>query len=165
MENRSGFIMIEVLVGIALAMLITGLTFVQVGHYQYVSMRQQVSLFALIFHQLQQRAMVEGKQQDMLLDEVAHRYYVENQWHDLPPLIRFGFLPNAKGPPSHPTSPLRSAITFPEKKVSCFSDGTIQAGTVYLVDEKKHCMYALTSGVSAVSFLRKYRYDGMWHGY
>lgn len=101
----------------------------------------------------------------MLLDETGNRYHCDGVWYNLPATIRFGFLPESKGPPSTPTRPIRSAITFPGKKVSCFPDGTIQAGTVYLVDDKKSSMYALTSGVSAVSFLRKYRYDGTWHGY
>lgn len=165
MNNNFGFIMTEVLVGIALVMLMVSIASVQVRNYQHVYIKQQLSLLALNWHELQQRAMARGKQEDMLLDEDQHRYYVNGQWHDLPSVIRFGFLPNAKGPPSSPTTPLRSAITFPNKKISCFPDGTIQAGTVYLVDEGKRYMYALTSGVSAVSFLRKYRYDGAWRGY
>ena len=128
-------------------------------------MKQQVAVFAFSWYALQQQAMARQRQEDMLLDEAKNRYYMSGQWQELPPGIRFGFLPNTKGPPSAPTTVLQSAITFPGKKVSCYPDGTIQAGTVYLVNDKKSCMYALTSGVSAVSFLRKYRYDGTWHGY
>jgi hypothetical protein len=165
MEQRSGFIMTEVLVGVALVMLLVGITCVHIGAYRYTCMQQQIYLFALTWRQLQQCAMARNKEQVMLLDETGNRYQCDGVWYDLPSTIRFGFLPESKGPPSTPTTPIRSAITFPGKKVSCFPDGTIQAGTVYLVDDKKSSMYALTSGVSAVSFLRKYRYDGTWHGY
>ncbi len=165
MSNHSGFIMTEAFVGIALVMLVVSIACVQVRAYHYACIRQHISLFALVWHELQQRAMVSNAPQEMILDEKGHRYYVDGQWHDLPSLIRFGFLSAAKGPPSHPTTLLSSAITFPQKKVTCFPDGTIQAGTVYLVDDRKSCMYALTSGISAVSFLRKYRYDGAWYGF
>lgn len=165
MENHSGYIMFELLVAIALVGLMVGITCTHVGAYQYNGIKQQVALFALQWHQLRQAAMTRNKQQEMFLDESGHRYQLDGIWYELPPTIRFGFLPDAKGPPSHPNTLIHSAITFVQKKVTCFPDGTIQAGTVYLVDDKKSCMYALTSGVAAVSFLRKYRYDGTWHGY
>ncbi len=165
MQWRSGFMMIEVLVALALVLLLAGITCAHIGNYRYICIKQQVSCFALAWHQLQQRAMARNKTQAMLLDELGNRYFCNDQWYDLPTDIRFGFLPEAKGPPSNPSATIRSAITFVDKRVVCFPDGTIQAGTVYLVDDKKSCMYALTSGVSAVSFLRKYRYDGKWHGY
>ena len=165
MHNRAGFIMFELLVGITLVMLMVGITCAHIGTYQYTCMKQQVALFALQWHALRQRAMVHSKPQEIVFDEVGNRYQVEGNWYDLPATMRFGFLSASKGPPSHPTTPIQSAITFVGKKVICFPDGTIQSGTVYLVDDKKSCMYALTSGVSAVSFLRKYRYDGTWHGY
>ena len=165
MRNRAGFIMIEVMVGLALVLIMVGITSAHINAYRYTCMKQQVALFALNWHQLQQSAMARNAQQEMILDEAQHRYQLEGVWHDLPTTLRFGFLPESKGPPSNPTTPIRSAITFVQKKVICFPDGTIQAGTVYLIDDKKQSMYALTSGVSAVSFLRKYRYDGTWHGY
>lgn len=165
MSYRSGFIMIELIVALALVALLGAITCVHIGSYRYTCIPQQISLFALAWHQLQQYAMARNKTQEMMLDEEGHRYQLDGMWYALPSTIRFGFLPESKGPPANPTSLIRSAITFPHKKVTCFPDGTIQAGTVYLVDEKKRCMYALTSGVSAVSFLRKYRYDGTWHRY
>lgn len=165
MSNPSGFIMVEVLVAIALVALLGGITCAHIGSYRYTCMQQQISLFCLSWRQLQQCALARNQQQEMLFDEDSNRYKVDGVWHNLPSTIRFGFLPEVKGPPSSPTTPIRSAVTFPSKKVTCFPDGTIQAGTVYLVDDRGQNMYAVTSGVSAVSFLRKYRYDGAWHGY
>ena len=165
MSYRSGYIMIEMMVAIAIVILLAGITSAHVGSYRYTCMQQQITLFALAWRQLQQSAMARNQQQEMLFDQVGHRYKINGVWHELPSTIRFGYLLESKGPPSNPTHEIHSAITFPSKKVSCFSDGTIQAGTVYLVDDQKQSMYALTSGVSAVSFLRKYRYDGTWHEY
>lgn len=163
MSHRSGFIMIELMVAVAIVVLLAGMTCVHIAGYRYACMHQQIALFALAWRQLQQTAMVRNQQQEMLFDEGGHCYKIDGVWHELPSMIRFGFLPEAKGPPSHPFQSIGSAITFIGKKVTCFADGTIQAGTIYLVDDKKQHMYALTSGVSAVSFLRKYRYDGTWH--
>lgn len=165
MRNHSGFIMTEVLVGLALILILGGITCAHISSYRYTCMQQQIALFALAWRQLQQSAMAQSRQQEMFFDEIDNRYKIDGIWHELPSTIRFGFLPESKGPPSHPTMPIRSAVTFPGKKVTCFTDGTIQAGTVYLIDDQKQSMYALTSGVSAVSFLRKYRYDGTWHEY
>lgn len=165
MSYRSGYMMIEMMVAIAIVVLLAGITCAHVGGYRYTCMQQQIALFTLTWRQLQQSAMARAQQQEMLFDEMGHRYKIDGVWHELPSTIRFGFLPESKGPPSSPTHDIRSAITFPGKKVICFPDGTIQAGTVYLMDDQKQKMYALTSGVSAVSFLRKYRYDGAWHEY
>ena len=157
--------MFEMLVAIAILALLTGITCVHLGSYRYTCMRQQLALFELSWHQLQYCAMARNQQQEMVFDETGNRYKIDGVWHTLPSTLRFGFLTASKGPPSNPINSIQSAITFPGKKVTCFPDGTIQAGTVYLVDDKKLTMHALTCGVSAVSFLRKYRYDGTWHEY
>jgi type II secretory pathway pseudopilin PulG len=165
MSCRSGYIMIEMMVAIAIVILLAGITCAHVGSYRYTCMQQQIALFTLAWRQLQQSAIAGNQQQDMLFDEVGNRYKINGVWRELPSTIRFGFLLESKGPPSNPTHEIHSAITFPGKKVTSFPDGTIQAGTVYLIDDQKQSMYALTSGVSAISFLRKYRYDGTWHEY
>lgn len=165
MKNNMGFTLLEILVGMSLILLTISLAFLQVHQYEYVCIKQQISLFAREWHRLQQCAMAKGSPKEMIFDANNHRYRLDGQWHDLPALLKFGFLPQAKGPPSKPTTLLHSAITFPDNKVICFPDGTIQSGTVYLINDSRRCMYALTSGVSAVSFLRKYKYDGVWHSY
>ena len=157
--------MFELLVAIAIIALLASITCVNLGAYRYTCMRQQIALFELSWRQLQQASMARNLQQEMLFDEAGHRYKIDGIWHALPSMLRFGFLTTSKGPPSSPINLIHTAITFPGKKVTCFPDGTIQAGTVYLVDDQKCTMYALTCGVSAVSFLRKYRYDGTWHEY
>lgn len=165
MSYRSGFIMIELMVALAIIALLAGITCAHVAGYRYTCMQQQIGLFMLTWRQLQQTAIVCNQQREMLFDSEGHRYKIDDVWHALPQTIRFGFLPESKGPPSNPSQFIHNSITFPGKKVVCFPDGTIQAGTIYLIDDQKQHMYAVTSGVSAVSFLRKYRYDGTWHEY
>ena len=45
---------------------------------------------------------------------------------------------------------------------NAYPDGIIQSGTVYVIDSSKKCMYALSSPISQVSYLRKYSYNGKW---
>ena len=59
-------------------------------------------------------------------------------------------------------SKIEKAITFPGYAIHFYPTGIISSGTVYLVDKKKKCMYALSNAVSQVSYLRLYRYDGRW---
>lgn len=165
MAYRSGYMMIEMMVAIAIVVLLAGITCTHVNSYRYTCMQQQVALFTLAWRELQQSAMARNQQEEMQFDEIGNRYKIHGIWYELPATIRFGFLPESKGPPSNPIHAISNAITFAGKKVACFPDGTIQAGAVYLIDDQKQHMCALTSGVSAVSFLRKYRYDGTWHEY
>ena len=65
--------------------------------------------------------------------------------------------------PHHHPMRRSQEISFENNHIIFYADGTIQAGTVYLVDVNKKLLYALTSGVGHISFLRKYRYDGSWH--
>ena len=86
----------------------------------------------------------------------------------LPEVIKFGFLLGAKGPPSSPSTPINSGITFKKVednvyKALFYADGKIQAGTVYLIDKDQQFMMALTCPISQVSCIRKYRCDsGKW---
>lgn len=81
----------------------------------------------------------------------------------LPANITFGFLPEAKGPPSSPKKIIKKPITFTNNTIRFYKDGIIKAGTVYLVDNEQRCMYALSSPIAPFSFLRLYRYDAAWH--
>lgn len=86
----------------------------------------------------------------------------------LPDAVKFGFFQGAKGPPSFPNKPITSPITFKNMgdgkfKVTFFSDGKVQPGTVYFVDKNRNFMMALTCPISQVSFIRKYKYNqGKW---
>ena len=39
-----------------------------------------------------------------------------------------------------------------------FKDGTVSAGIIYLIDKNKTAMYALSCGISSISYLRRYKY-------
>jgi hypothetical protein len=111
----------------------------------------------------QKRAMMTGVPQEIVLeiDQGAYRYGSERIV--LPKGVQFGFLPAVQGPPATPQKSLTTASTFAQHAIICSPEGTLSSGTVYLVDSKKTVLYALSSGVGSVSFLRKYRYAKEWH--
>lgn len=86
----------------------------------------------------------------------------------LPDAVKFGFLQGANGPPSSPGKPILSPITFKDIgsgmfKITFYTDGKVQPGTVYFIDKNKNFMMALTCPISQVSFIRKYKYNqGKW---
>ena len=78
----------------------------------------------------------------------------------LPHTVQFGVLPGIMGPPATPTHAITQPITFVGNKILFYPEGIIQAGAIYLKDTKNRVQYALSSGVSTVSYLRKYQYTG-----
>lgn len=107
---------------------------------------------------LQRCALITGKEQELVFDVVQGSFTYHNREYHLPKQVSFGVLPEVKGPPSTPTLPIQHAITFVQDRIVFHPDGIIGSGTVYLVDAAKRYLYAITSPVSSVSYLRKYRY-------
>lgn len=106
--------------------------------------------------------MMTGITQEVVLeiDQNSYRYGTERTL--LPKGVTFGWLPAVQGPPATPRTPVTTASTFAHHVITCSPEGVVSSGTVYLTDSKKTVLYALSSGVGSVSFLRKYRYAKRW---
>lgn len=146
------------LIGILMSLLASNTTFL----YRYITQSEIDLLFSRMKY-AQQHALLTGTMQRMIFDTDKNRYLWGDEVYQLPASIAFKVLPGIQGPPSSPTKPLTSAITFAHQTSIFYPDGIISAGTLYLVDMKHKALYAISCGVSQVSFLRKYRYDGKWH--
>jgi len=92
-----------------------------------------------------------------------HTYSYAGQQEKLPPQVRFGVLPNVKGPPSAPARLLAKPATFDNNCITAAPHGILQPGTVYMIDSSKTCLYALSSSITQHTYIRKYRFDGRWH--
>lgn len=125
-------------------------------------MRNELDALALTCRFLQQRAMITAQPQELIFDQRQRSYHYLDQQHQLPPNISFGLVPGVHGPPSLPSHPLTSAITFDHSRIIFHPDGIISPGMVCLTNTQQQCIYALSCGVSHVSYLRKYRYTGSW---
>ena len=75
-----------------------------------------------------------------------------------------GVLPGIYGPPSHPQRLVTQPVTYQNSAIICYPEGTIQPGTLYFTDAARTQQYALTTPVSAFSYIRLYDYShGKWH--
>lgn len=159
-SNRSAFTLIELLVVIALIMMTIGLTLQQFSSCSR-SVRTELELLYQTSLYMQRRALVMRQKQILYLDIEHNAYSFENREHRLPSGVKFGILP-AKGPPASPSKPLEKSSTFKNNQIVFYPEGVIEPGSVYLIDENKSQLYALTVAVAPYSYLRTYCYADTW---
>ena len=135
------------MVVIALIALIAGISIASSRYMHKTLVRTELDLLCTTCFYLRNAAIAANKEISLVFDEAENR---------------FGFLPEAKGPPSSADTHLQSAITFANKRITFYSDGIISSGTVYLIDAHRSSLYALSNGIAQFSLLRKYHYDGAW---
>lgn len=156
-----GFSLIELLVVLALVLLITTLTMPSLWFLKRQAVACEAEKLHMVFCYMQQSAIACNK--NLLLKFRTNSYSYEQYEERLPVGVEFGFKSNIKGPPSWPTHPISSPITFVNNQTTFFANGKIQPGTAYLIDSGKNYLYAVTVPISQVSFIRKYRYSsGKW---
>ena len=156
-----GFSLIELLVVLFIISILSSLIALNIGILSTTHAPAELNLLHACMVTCQQKAIASGKQQSMHFLVAENGYRSDNQTHYFAKKVRFGIVETVKGPPSHPITLLNAPVTFSNNTVIFYPDGIITAGTVYLVDHRKK-LYALSSGVGNVSFLRKYRYDDAW---
>ncbi len=162
MKNK-GFSLIEALVVLALITLIAGLGLCNLRSFYGLMVRADIEKLYTVCMYLQQKALSSQTKQVLRFDVGRKSYAYDDGTQQLNSRVCYGFIPGVQGPPSSPHAPIGKQLSFENDHIIFYADGTIQAGTVYLVDVNKKSLYALTSGVGHISFLRKYRYDGSWH--
>ncbi len=161
MKSHSGFSLVELMIVIAIAMMLISLTAINTRFFNRTIITSELNLLHAACYYLQQTAIATHQSQELIFDIANNSYSVNGQVRKLPAHIKFGIIRGAKGPPSSAHSILREPITFANNTITFSNEGIISAGTVYLTDS--HVLYAISSSVAHVSFLRKYRYDGNWH--
>jgi prepilin-type N-terminal cleavage/methylation domain-containing protein len=162
LNKQSGFSLIELLIVLAVLAIIMSLINVQTTFLQRIFMRSEVEKLYALCHYARQAALVSNRAQEVCIDVHHNQYRYQDRLQELPAGVVFGFIPGVKGPPSAPNAPIMKASTFAHDTITMHSTGIIQPGTVYLVDDKKQIMYALSSAVSQASYMRLYRYDRKW---
>jgi hypothetical protein len=159
---KSGSILIEYTIVIALIALIVTLSLRFKYFYDSTFVRAEVEKLRAICLYLQRKALLEHVQQQIYFDTKTQSYYTSQVNHRLMDDVIFGIIEGVKGPPSVPLYTISNSVTFKESKIIFYPDGTISAGTVYFTDKYKLYLYALTSGIAQVSYLRAYRFDKKW---
>lgn len=137
---------ILIVLSIFTSILFMSIGFLRLNNSFLVSVELERLYFYLLY--MQNKAKIEKKDQSIVLKDVK-----------LTDGVLFGFLRNSKGPPSDPKYLINKPITFKDNKIMFYKDGTISSGIIYLIDKNYNVMYALTSGVSDISYLRRYKYN------
>lgn len=161
--NIRGFTLIELMLVIALCALVATLSISYLGFLDRMIMRSELEKLRTTCLYLQRHAMLEGQVQQLDFDQELPGYKHNKSMYKFPAQVQFGLLPTVLGPPSSPVQVPNSPITFSKNSMQFFSDGTITPGTVYLIDRKKHCIYALSCSVGGGTGLNGYYYDNSWH--
>lgn len=161
--KKNGFSLIECAIVLGILVILISFATIPTGRLQKAMVQAQIQLFCITCIYLQQLAIASGVEQELVLDKKNQTYSYCNEIQKLAHPILFGILPNIKGPPAFPSQIVHDPISFPHKKIFFYPDGIISAGTVYFVIPSSNQLYAVSCGVGAVSFLRKYCYDGKWH--
>ena len=162
LHKTAGFSMIELLVVLALCAIVCMVTLANLSFFDRLLVHAEAEKLFLTCCMLQQHAMSNNSSIELTFDPQKHSYRYNHTIERLPRTVRFGFIPGTKGPPAKPARKLSQAITFINQQIIFYPDGIIKPGSVYLVSNDRQIMYAISSPVSQVSFLRLYRYDKKW---
>ena len=123
--------------------------------------RQEVEFLYATCVLLKARARFDGH-----CDEQRSGFYIDGAWHVFPKFVNYGaggVLGAVLGPPATPTHALEHFVSFPHHELLFYSDGSMNAGVVYMGSAYAKILYAISSSVSDPFFLRLYRYTkGSW---
>jgi type II secretory pathway pseudopilin PulG len=166
LKQNNAFSIFELTVVLAIIAITTTLVLsLSINNNEHLIIAEAHLLRSTIWH-LQQRCRAENKNLALVFNEQENFYTTPNEKHKLSARVKFGTIQDALGPPSSPKKRLKKSITFKNKQIKISPHGIAQAGTVYLVDDKKQLLYAITVPISGVTFIRMYRYrNKQWHVY
>lgn len=156
--HTPGFFLLELMVVLALFAFVVSLSFLNDSLLTKSQLRAEIDkLYAAISYG-HRCALASGKEEFLVFDSKKNMYSCNGRSEKLPRGIMFGASTETKGPPSTPTHPISSPITFINEHITFNPTGIMQAGTVYMTDEKKRYVYALSIPVGHVSHIRKYMF-------
>jgi hypothetical protein len=162
-QRTKGFFLINLVIACSLLLIIVSLSVSQTSFFRRFLMRSEVEKLYLLFFYLNQRALVTNKEQTLYFDTTTNSYHYTDKKEQLASALCFGILSHANGPPSNPNKALTQPITFVDDTVHFYPDGTISAGSIYISDNDRGLLYALTISVGHISYLRKYHFsNGSW---
>ena len=159
LHKQQGYALFQLGIVLALLLIICTLSLPRFSFLQHRLVRTEIEKIMLMFRYIQRMALACNQDQYLQLylqqgwyQGVGHREY-------LPVGVKFFVLPGVYGPPSHPHKALTRPTTYKNDRVTFYANGIIQAGTIYLTDKNNQVMYALSSAISPIAYIRAYRYD------
>lgn len=127
-------------------------------------MRQEIDFFIQLIRAEQMQAIATQKDRTILFDVENKAYVCDGQRIELSPHIAFCAPKDALGPPSSPKNQIQNYVTFQNAVLTLFSTGAISSGILYLGSSDYNSYYAISIGITALGFVRVYRYEnGKWN--
>ena len=162
LNKHSGFTLVELMISLAVVAIIAALIVSPGYFWGQILTHAEVEKVRTVCHYLRGRAVAQGVEQSLTFDPLSHSYHYDGMERPLPKQIRFGLVDGVMGPPTHPTSPIKHAVTFADNRLICYPDGSMSSGAVYFVDRDRHHQYAITTGVGRSMRVHVYHYTGSW---
>ncbi len=159
---KFGFLLLYVSMVLAFVLIIIMLAVPHLGFIQRHVMRAEVENVRLFITYAHRLALATNQQQVITIDLARNRLEGAGRSYDLARGVHFGALPHIKGPPAAPDQLVTVPATFAKQSITCHVHGAIDAGTLYLVDQTNQWQYAVSVGVSPVTYIRTYYFDGSW---
>lgn len=158
--KKKGFTLIECLLVISLLSFLSFCAFFSISFFRQTIEKTEIEKLYLWALHLQQISQTTGTIQELAIDEDNNSYCALDTTIKVANGLHFG----------KPFTPLSNthhskASSFKHNKIIFYPSGIISAGTIYLIQPQTKRMYALSSAVSSISFLRKYQYAGSWKSY
>ena len=158
MSSDTGFFILEVAAVIFVIILVIAMSWPFMWFHDQLGIQHDIQKIYNAILYLQQKAKVNYETEYLEFDIPKRTFTYNQQTYSLSSNVDFGVAPGVKGPPSSPKKDIITPITFDSKRIAFYSDGTISAGIVYFLDKKTKETFALTSSVSYISFIRKYKF-------
>ncbi len=162
-KKSSGFSLIEFILVFALIALLAMFAIPSMSflHRRMVKADAEQLLSTMLF--MQREAMCSNSKKNLKFLASKNKYQYDGITISLSHGVLFGVVMGAKGPPSlHMKSP-KAAITYQNQEILFWSDGKMSSGSVYLTNHSHDVMYAVTTAISHVSYIRMYTYyRGKW---
>lgn len=147
---------------LAFVLIIVTLAIPHLGFIQRHVMRAEVDNVRVFITYVHRLALATATDQIIYCDPLNQTLTCGERTHALSRGVRFGTMPGVQGPPSAPTHVLTHPITFKDNRIVCYAQGTLDAGTLYFTDDKATWQYAVSLGVSPLSYIRTSVFDGTW---
>ena len=158
MNSDTGFFILEVAAVIFVIILVIAMSWPFLWFHDKLGIQHDLQKIYNAVLYLQQKAKSNFETEYLTFDIAKRTFTYNQQTYTLSSNVDFGTAPGIKGPPSAPKKDILTPITFDSKRIAFYPDGTISAGIVYMFDRKTKETFALTSSVSYISFIRKYKF-------